>query len=66
MVATGEFNLGITLPMELAWYTFSPLLQYELERSILCPSLFPLFINDFPGDVICNIAVYADDTNSLL
>ena len=32
MVATGEFNLGKTLHMELTWYTFSPLLQYELEQ----------------------------------
>ena len=32
MVATGKFNLGMTLQMELAWYTFSPLLQYELEQ----------------------------------
>ena len=31
MVATGEFNLGNTLHMELAWYGFSPLLQYELD-----------------------------------
>ena len=32
MVATGEFNLGKTLHTELAWYTFSPLLQYELDQ----------------------------------
>ena len=32
MVANGEFNLGSTLHMELAWYTFSPLLQYELNQ----------------------------------
>ena len=32
MVATGEFNLGNTLHMERAWYTFSPLLQYELDQ----------------------------------
>ena len=31
MVATGVFNLGNTLPMELAWYTFSLLLQCELD-----------------------------------
>ena len=32
MVATGEFNLGNTLHMDLAWYTFSPLLKYELDQ----------------------------------
>ena len=32
MVVTGEFDLGNTLHMELAWYTFSPLLQYELDQ----------------------------------
>ena len=32
MVATGEFNLGNTLHTELAWYTFSALLQYELDQ----------------------------------
>ena len=32
------------------------------QRSILSPTLFLLYINDFPDDVICNIAIYADDT----
>ena len=32
MVATGEFNLGNTFHMELAWYTISPLLQYNLDQ----------------------------------
>ena len=26
------------------------------------PTLFLLYINDLPDDVICNIAIYADDT----
>ena len=29
---------------------------------ILGPTVFLLYINDLPGDVICNIAIYADDT----
>ena len=29
---------------------------------ILSPTPFLLYINDFPDDVICDIAIYADDT----
>ena len=32
------------------------------EGSILCPTLFLLYINDLLDDVICNIAIYADDS----
>ena len=32
------------------------------KGSILGPTLFPLYINDLPDDVICNIAIYGDDT----
>ena len=32
---------------------------------ILSPTFFLLHINDLPDDVICNIAIYADDTTLL-
>ena len=31
------------------------------QRSILGPTLFLLYLNDLLDDVICNIAIYADD-----
>ena len=33
-----------------------------LKGSILGPTLLLLYINDLPDDIICNIAIYADDT----
>ena len=33
-----------------------------LQGSILGHTLFLLYISDLPDDVICDIAIYADDT----
>ena len=32
------------------------------QGPILGPTMFLLYINGLPDDVICNIAIYADDT----
>ena len=32
------------------------------QGSIFSPTLFLLYINDLTDDVVCNIAIYADDT----
>ena len=33
-----------------------------VHGSIFGPTLFLLYIDDLPDDVICDIAIYADDT----
>ena len=33
------------------------------QESIFGPTFFLLYMNGHPDDVICNITIYADDTN---
>ena len=40
----------------------NPVNAGDFQGSIFGPTLFLLYINDLPDDVICDIAIYAHDT----
>ena len=46
-----------------AWEIFTRILvnAWVTQGSILVPVVFLLYIKDLPDDVVCNIAIYADD-----
>ena len=39
---------------------------HKLKSYGISGQFFLLYINNLPDDVICNIAIYADDTSGLL
>ena len=51
MVLDGNLHKNIQLMLEVL-----------KKQSIFGPTLFLLNINDLPDDIICGIAIYADDT----
>ena len=39
-----------------------PINAWDTQGSIISPTFFLLHINDLPGGVVCNFAIYADDS----
>ena len=65
LISSFRSNRGLWVVMDGKSSQEYPFNAGVLQGSILGPTFFLLYINDLCDDVICNIAIYADDIPSI-